>query len=96
MGTCIQLKPEVAMATEVFPCEDGHAQECALLSAVLSAVLPTLAARDLLIMDRNFCVCAFLMGIVAQEALSRQTTVASVLIAHRLATSLSSVAISSG
>lgn len=57
-------EPELEMATEVFPCEDGHAQERSLLSAVL----PTLAARDLLIMDRNFCVCAFLMGIGAQEA----------------------------
>jgi hypothetical protein len=52
------------MATEVFPCEDGHAQERSLLSAVL----PTVAARDVLIMDRNFCVRAFLMSIDAQEA----------------------------
>ena len=57
-------EPELEMATDAFPCEDGHAQERALLSSVL----PTLAARDLLIMDRNFCVRAFLMGIVAQEA----------------------------
>ena len=57
-------EPELEMATDEFPCEDGHAQERALLSSVL----PTLAARDLLIMDRNFCVRAFVMGIVAQEA----------------------------
>jgi hypothetical protein len=57
-------EPELEMATDVFPCEDGHAQERSLLSAVL----PTLVARDLLIMDRNFCVRAFLLGIGAQEA----------------------------
>ena len=57
-------EPELEMATDVFPCEDGHAQERSLLSAVL----PTVIARDLLIMDRNFCVRAFLMSIVAQDA----------------------------
>ena len=41
-------EPELEMATEVFPCEDGHAQERSLLRAVLSTVV----ARDLLIMDR--------------------------------------------
>jgi hypothetical protein len=57
-------EPEVEMATGVFPCEDGHAQERSLLSAVL----PTVAARDVLIMDRNFCVRGFLEGIVARQA----------------------------
>ena len=45
-------EPELEMATEVFPCEDGHAQERSLLCEVL----PRLVARDLLIADRNFCV----------------------------------------
>ena len=57
-------EPELEMATEVFPCEDGHAQERSLLSAVL----PTVAARDVLIMDRNFCVRDFLAGIGARQA----------------------------
>jgi hypothetical protein len=57
-------EPELEMATEVFPCEDGHAQERSLLRAVL----PTVMARDLLIMDRNFCVRDFLHGIRAAQA----------------------------
>ena len=44
------------MATGVFPCEDGHAQERSLLIEVL----PTVVAGDMLIMDRNFCVRDFL------------------------------------
>jgi hypothetical protein len=57
-------QPELEMATDVFPCEDGHAQERALLREVL----PTLVARDLAIIDRNFCVRDFLHGITNQEA----------------------------
>jgi hypothetical protein len=57
-------EPELEMATDVFPCEDGHAQERSLLSAVL----PTVAAQDLLIMDRNFCVRDFLYGISVAQA----------------------------
>ena len=57
-------EPELEMATDVFPCEDGHAQERSLLSEVL----PTLVARDTLIMDRNFCVRDFLHGIGARGA----------------------------
>ena len=58
-------EPELEMATDVFPCEDGHAQERSLLSEVL----PTLVARDTLIMDRNFCVRDFLHGIGARQCL---------------------------
>ena len=57
-------EPELEMATDVFPCEDGHAQERSLLGDVL----PTLEARDVLVMDRNFCVRDFLHGICAQDA----------------------------
>jgi hypothetical protein len=57
-------EPQLEMATDVFPCEDGHAQERALLGAVL----PTVEPRDILIMDRNFCVRDFLHGIAAQQA----------------------------
>lgn len=49
----------LAMAIDVFPCEDGHAQERALLGQVLA----TVEAGDLWIWDRNFCVRAFLAGI---------------------------------
>jgi hypothetical protein len=47
------------MAIDVFPCEDGHAQERALLGQVLATVKP----GDVWIMDRNFCVRDFLCGI---------------------------------
>jgi hypothetical protein len=57
-------EPELEMATDVFPCEDGHAQERSLLSEVL----PALVARDLAIIDRNLCVGDFLHGITTQEA----------------------------
>ena len=57
-------EPELEMATDVFPCEDGHAQERSLLSAVL----PTWSPKDLVIMDRNFCVRDFLHGIAARDA----------------------------
>ena len=56
--------PELEMATDVFPCEDGHAQERSLLSAVL----PTFDPKDVVIMDRNFCVRDFLHGIAARQA----------------------------
>ena len=57
-------EPELEMATDVFPCEDGHAQERSLLGEVLATVV----ARDLLIMDRNFCVRDFLHGISTRQA----------------------------
>ena len=49
----------LAMAIDVFPCEDGHAQERSLLADVLA----TVEAGDLWIWDRNFCVRSFLAGI---------------------------------
>ena len=57
-------EPHLEMATDVFPCEDGHAQERSLLSAVL----PSIERKDVLIMDRNFCVRDFLHGIAARDA----------------------------
>lgn len=57
-------EPELEMATDVFPCEDGHAQERSLLNAIL----PTLESKDVLIMDRNFCVRDFLSGIADKDA----------------------------
>lgn len=55
--------PMLEMAIDVFPCEDGHAQERSLLGQVL----PTVAKADVWIMDRNFCVRRFLLGIDDNE-----------------------------
>ena len=51
--------PSLEMAIDVFPCEDGHAQERSLLKQIL----PTVKKSDVWIMDRNFCVRSFLLGI---------------------------------
>ncbi|MCH8959951.1 MAG: IS4 family transposase [Bacteroidetes bacterium] len=51
--------PSLKLALDVFPCEDGHAQERALLDPVLSSVEP----GDLWIADRNFCIRKMLLGI---------------------------------
>ena len=51
--------PALEMAIDVFPCEDGHAQERSLLCQVLL----TVNKNDVWIMDRNFCVRSFLLGI---------------------------------
>jgi len=51
------------LATDVFPCEDGHAQERSLLPQVL----PTVEKRDLWIADRNFCTTGFLFGIASRD-----------------------------
>jgi IS4 transposase len=53
------LEPDCRLITDVFPCEDGHAQERSLLPQVLESV----QRKDLYIADRNFCVSHFLFGI---------------------------------
>ena len=58
------LEPDRMLVVDVFPCEDGHAQERSLLSQVL----PTVEAGDLWIADRNFCTTGFLFGIAVQDA----------------------------
>lgn len=60
----VVLEPDRMLLTDVFPCEDGHAQERILLPQVL----PTVEARDLWIADRNFCTTNFLFGIHARDA----------------------------
>ncbi|MCF6299047.1 MAG: IS4 family transposase [Thiomicrorhabdus sp.] len=50
--------PMLEMAIDVFPCEDGHAQERSLLGQIL----PTVEKKDVWVMDRNFCVRSFLLG----------------------------------
>jgi IS4 transposase len=56
--------PQLEMAIDVFPCEDGHAQERALLGEVLLRV----QAKDLFVVDRNFCVREMLFGIDERQA----------------------------
>ncbi|MBK5965425.1 hypothetical protein CCR95_15340 [Thiocystis minor] len=60
----VVFQPHVGLATDVFPCIDGHAQERALLGPVVA----TVEAGDLWIADRNFCVLAFLSAIHARGA----------------------------
>ena len=55
----VVYEPAHGVVRDVFPCEDGHAQERSLLGQVLE----TVQANDLWIQDRNFCTCAFLCEI---------------------------------
>ena len=55
----VVFDPVTELAIDVFPCEDGHAQERSLLSQVLV----TVEKKDVWVMDRNFCVRSFLLGI---------------------------------
>lgn len=56
--------PELGIATDVIPCEDGHAQERSLLQPVLEEIKP----NDLVVADRNFCVLNFLLSIATSSA----------------------------
>jgi IS4 transposase len=58
----VAYDPQWLMITDVIPCEDGHAQERALLGEVL----PLVQANDVWVADRNFCTTAFLFGIAAR------------------------------
>src|SRR3954447_25997167 len=55
----VVLDPQAMLVADVFPCEDGHAQERSLLGEVLESVRP----RDVWVADRNFCTTDFLFGI---------------------------------
>lgn len=55
----VVYEPALELATDLVPCEDGHAQERSLLGEVLEMV----EVRDLWIADRNFCTREFLEGI---------------------------------
>jgi DDE family transposase len=59
----VAYDPQWAMVTDVIPCEDGHAQERALLADVLPLVQP----RDVWVADRNFCTTDFLFAIAARD-----------------------------
>lgn len=51
--------PVLRLPIDVFPCEDGHAQERSLFKTVLF----TVQSSDLWIADRNFCTVDFTCGI---------------------------------
>lgn len=52
----VVYEPQQGLVRDVFPCEDGHAQERSLFGDVLK----TVQAGDLWIADRNFCTRDFL------------------------------------
>jgi len=60
----VVYEPAYGVVTDVFPCENGHAQERSLFGALLK----TVEAGDLWIADRNFCTRAFLCTIDKREA----------------------------
>ena len=62
--TLVVFDPQSGLAVDVFPCEDGHAQERSLLTAVAA----TIQARDVYVMDRNFCVLEFLFNFHKKSA----------------------------
>jgi hypothetical protein len=56
--------PVLTIPVDVFPCEDGHAQERSLLNQVL----PTVEKNDLWLADRNFCIVESTCTIDDKEA----------------------------
>lgn len=60
----VVLQPQLQLATDVFPCEDGHAQERALLGEVLQSA----RQGDLWMGDRNLCTLGFLFGLQQRQA----------------------------
>lgn len=60
----VVLDPELRLAVDLFPCEDGHAQERRLFPLVLSRIRP----HQLWIADRNMCTLDFLMGIAQRQS----------------------------
>jgi hypothetical protein len=64
-GQCLAvLDPALMLVTDIIPCEDGHAQERALIDQVL----PLVEEGDVWIEDRNFCTVDFLLGIQDRRA----------------------------
>jgi hypothetical protein len=54
--------PALEMVIDVFPCTDGHEQE----RTIAQQLLPRVQARDVLIMDRHFCVRRFLADMASR------------------------------
>jgi hypothetical protein len=59
----VVYSPSLGIATNIFPCEDGHTQERALMPKVLK----TVEANDLWVADRNFCTVNILHGINSRD-----------------------------
>lgn len=59
----VLLDPQYMLVTDIFLCEDGHAQERSYLPLVLTSI----KAKDLVIADRNFCTTRFLFEIAARK-----------------------------
>ena len=60
----VVLDPQLRIAVDIFPCEDGHAQERRLFGQVLASVQP----GQLWIADRNMCTLDFLGGIAQRQS----------------------------
>jgi hypothetical protein len=60
----VVYEPAHGVVCDVFPCEDGHAQERSLFGALRETSHP----RELWIADRNFCTCALLCDIDRRDA----------------------------
>jgi len=60
----VVMDPQRRLLVNVFPCEDGHAQERSLLDQII----PTIQADELWIADRNFCTRGFLHDIQSRGA----------------------------
>lgn len=60
----VVLDPSLRLAVDIFPCEDGHAQERRLFKQVLSSLQP----QQLWIADRNMCTLEFLSGIAQRQS----------------------------
>jgi IS4 transposase len=60
----VVLDPDQRLITDMFPCEDGHAQERSLLDRVLDSM----EAGEVWIADRNFCTALFLFQTAANKA----------------------------
>ena len=60
----VVFDPDGRLITDMFPCEDGHAQERSLLIDVLE----TMEAAQVWIADRNFCTSLFLFQTAANQA----------------------------
>jgi hypothetical protein len=60
----VVLDPEKMLATDMIPCEDGHAQERSLSSDILALA----AEKDVWVGDRNFCTTMLLTGLAKRGA----------------------------
>ena len=58
------LDPERRLIVDIYPCEDGHAQE----RSILPQLIDDLKSGQLWIMDRNFCTKVLLMEIKLNKA----------------------------